>query len=292
MPDLQALDTYYKTLSDQELLKLRADGGFTAGAEQVIDRELVRRKLTPEEAKRRFAPEWLDQASVGTVGVLVLQGGERITAEIAGLDAEDDQLSVKGIPADGVSKAGRGNHRMIPFHQIVSFEPQPQWKEQWPYCDPCRDGTFSGARFALMTTIFLGWIVGSFALFMVLADKPYGLQEASIVAYTLFELFFTFARTGTRGGHDLPPYKFTCPAVEGQIPRLLWRHLGFLVALFALQTAMLAVRTHLPDWWNMQDRNGDTPLFAVVFFLCFGLAWAEVRSNRALLERAHREFSS
>lgn len=292
MPDAQALDTYYKTLSDQELLQLRADGGFTAEAEQVIDAELARRNLTPDEARRRFAPAWLDQATVGTVGVLVLEGGKRIAAEVAGLDAEEDQMSVKVISADGVSRGGRRSHRTIPFHQIVSFEPQPHLMDKWPYSDPCRDGTFSGARFALMTTIFLGWIVGSFALFLFLADKPWGLQEGSIIAYTLFELFFTFARTGTRGGRDLPPYMFRCPAVEDQIPQLLWRHLGFLAALFALQTAMLAARPHLPGWWNMQDRKGGTPFDGALFFLCFGLAWAQVRSNRSLLERAHREFAA
>jgi hypothetical protein len=292
MPDTQALDTYYKTLTDQELLKLRADGGFTAEAEQVLDKELTRRNLTQDEAKRHIAPEWLDQAGVGTVGVFVLEGGERITAEVTGLNEEGDQLSVKVISPDGRPGAGRRNHRTIPFRQIISFEPQPRLMEQWPFSDPCRAKTFSPARFALMTTIFLCWIVGSFALFLLLADKPYGLQEASIVAYTLFELFFTFARTGTRGGPDLPPYKFTCPAVEAQIPRLLWRHLGFLVALFAIQTAMLAARPHLPDWWNVPGRKGGTPIDAIVFFLCFGLAWSQVRSNRSLLDRAHREFSA
>jgi len=44
-----------------------------------------------------------------------------------------------------------------------------------------------------------------------------------MLAYTLFELFFTFAGAGSSGGGpDLPRYKFTCPAVERQVPRLLW----------------------------------------------------------------------
>src|ERR1700722_19148809 len=129
------------------------------------------------------------------------------------------------------------------------------FERQWPYSDPCRDRTFSLPRFVLMATIFLCLIVGSVPLFLLLTSKPYGLQEASIISYTLFELFFTFARTGSRGGPDLPPFKFKCPAVRPQIPRLLWRHAGFLGALFALQTAMLAARTCLPEWSNMKDRK-------------------------------------
>jgi hypothetical protein len=143
-----------------------------------------------------------------------------------------------------------------------------------------------------MTTIFLCLVVGSLPLFLLLSDGAYGLQEASIITYTLFELFFTFATTGSRGGPDLPPFKFTCPAVEPQLPRLFWRHIGFLAALFAIQTTMLAARSHLPDWWNMQDRKGGTPFDAALFLLCFGLAWVQVRTNRSLLDRAHREFSA
>jgi hypothetical protein len=227
MADRKTLDEYYKAHTDQELLKLRAEGGFTAEAKQVLDKELARRNISA-----------------------------------------------------------------IPIPEIASFEPQPHLAWQWPYSDPCRDRTFSPPRFALMATIFLCLIVGSVPLFLLLTSKPYGLQEASIISYTLFELFFTFARTGSRGGPDLPPFKFKCPAVRPQIPRLLWRHAGFLVALFALQTAMLAARTYLPEWWNMKDRKGATPFDLVLVLVCFGLGYAQVFTSRSLLDRAHREFAA
>lgn len=290
MHDGKTLDEYYETLTDQELLKLRAEGGFTAEAKQALSRELERRNLTSDEAERYFAPQWLDRAEVGTVGILVLESGERITAEGVGLNEDRDRLSVNVISSDILPRNRRRDHRAIPLHRIVSFDPQPHLMEQWPFSDPCRKRTFSTRRLVLMTTIFLCMVVGSVPLFLLLSGRAYGLQEASIIIYTLFEVFFTFARTGSRGGPDLPPFKFTCPAVEPQIPRLLWRHLGFLFALFALQTAMLAARTRLPEWWNMQDRKGATPFDAILLLLCFGLAWAEVRNNRSLLERAHREF--
>jgi len=291
MPTTKAHDEHYRALSDEELLKLAAEGGFTEKAEQVLGKELARRNLTFDEAKRYFAPQWLDKADVGTVGVLLLENGERITAEIAGLNEELDRLSVKVISPDSLSRNGHRKHRDIPLHRIASFEPQPHLMEQWPFSDPCRGRTFSRPRFLLFSTIFLCMTVGSLPLFLLLTRRPYGLQVASIIAYTLFELFFTFATTGSGpSGRNVPGYKFTCPAVESQVPRLLWRHVGFLIALFVLQTAMLAVHPHLPDWWSVQDRKGGTLFELALFFLCFGLAWTQILTNRSLLDRAHREF--
>jgi hypothetical protein len=293
MPHRKALDEHYRTLSNGELLKLAAGGGFTEKAEPVLHKELARRNLTFDDAKRHFAPEWLDKTDVGTVGVVTLESGEKITAEVVGFNEEGDRLSVRVISPDSPHPNGRRNHRAIPLHRIVSFKPQPDLMAQWPFSDPCRDVSLSNPRFIVLTTIFLCMIVGSLPLFLLLASRPYGLQEASIITYTLFEVFFTFARTGGGiSGRNIPPFKFTRPAVEPQIPRLLWRHLGFLLALFAVQTAMLADRPHLPAWWNTQDRKGSTPFDGALFLLCFGLAWTQVRTNRSLLDRAHREFSA
>src|SRR5215472_15721864 len=120
-----------------------------------------------------------------------------------------------------------------------------QTQNSWPHSDPCRSTSFSWARFVLMATIFLSWIIGSVPLFFLLMKRPYGFQAASAIVYSIFAVFFTFARTGTRTGKDLPPYMFTCPAVQTQVSRLLWRHLGFLVVLLVIQTAALAIRPNL-----------------------------------------------
>lgn len=71
-------------------------------------------------------------------------------------------------------------------------------------------------------------------------DRPYGLQQASAIVYTLAVTFLTFAHT-----RDFKPYYFTCPAVRTQIARLIYRHVCFLVALFAVQTAAFRLRPHL-----------------------------------------------
>lgn len=292
MPDADALDEHYKARTDEELLNLRAEGGFTAEAKQVLDKELARRKLTPTEAKRRFVPEWLDQADLGAVGLFTLEGGEQITADVVGLNETGDRLSVKVISPDGQPRDGRRSHRVIPLHRIVSFKPEPNLMEKWPYCDPCRDLSISHPRSDLLTIIFLCMTIGSVPLFLLSVNRPFGLQEASIITYTLFEVFFTFAHHGGgTSGPDVPPFKFSCPAVQPQIPRLLWRHLGFLIALVVLQTAMLAIRPQWPTWWLMKDRRGMTPFDGAFFLLCFALAWTQIFTNRALLKRAHRKFS-
>jgi hypothetical protein len=46
-----------------------------------------------------------------------------------------------------------------------------------------------------MATLFLCLTLASLLPFLLLMNKPYGLQEASMIIYTIFEMFFTFAAT-------------------------------------------------------------------------------------------------
>jgi|GEM_PF-1113402 len=294
MPDAKTFDQHYRALSDEGLLKLAAEGGFTAEAEQLLGKELARRNLTFDKAKRYFAPDWLDKADAGTLGVLTLANGERIAAQVVGLNEAGDRLSVQVIPSDGFTRMGlpkHRSHRYIPFQRIASFEPRPDLMEQWPFSDPCRHKS-SGPRLLLMSAIFLCMTIGSMLLLVLLRGTLYRLQVTSLVYYTLFVLFFTFATTGSRGGGNVPGYKFTCPAVEPQISRLLWRHLICLVALLVLETTALAVHSHLPDWWNIPDKKSSTLFETALLLLGIGLAIAQVHTNKSLLNRAHREFSA
>jgi len=49
---------------------------------------------------------------------------QEVTAEVVGLNEDGDRLSVKVISPDRALRNGRRNHRTIPLHRIVSFEPQ------------------------------------------------------------------------------------------------------------------------------------------------------------------------
>jgi len=238
-------------------------------------------------------PRWMGKADVGTVAVLTLDDGECLTAEVRDFNDERDELIVDVVSSNRPHPNNSQRSRAIPVRRVASFEPRPRAEQPWPYSDPCRGTSFSFARFVLMATLLLCLTVGSLPLFFLLMKRPYGFQAASGIVYTIFAMFFTFARTGTRTGKDLPPYMFTCPAVQLQFPRLLWRHLSFLVALFALQTLALAVRPSLPAWWNTDKGSKGRTLFEIaLLFLCFGLGFAQVFTNRRVLDRAHREFSS
>ena len=239
-------------------------------------------------------PRWMDKADVGTVAVLTLDDGECLTAEVRAFNDERGELIVDVVSSNPTHPNNSQPSRAIPIRRIVSFQPRPRAEQPWPYSDPCRGTSFSFARFVLMATLFLCMTVGSLPLFFLLMKRPYGFQAASAIVYTIFAVFFTFARTGTRTGKDLPPYMFICPAVRPQFSRLLLRHLGFLVALFALQTLALAMRPYLPDWWNTESGHGrgrGTPFDIAILFLCLGLGYAQVFTNRSLLDRAHREIS-
>jgi len=235
-------------------------------------------------------PKWLDEVDVGTVAVLTLDDGECLTGDILRLNDACDELIVDVVSSNRSHPNSGQRDRAIPIRCVISCEPRPREEQPWPYSDPCRGTSFSLARFVVLATLFLSWTIGSVPLFLLLMKRPYGIQEASVVVYTIFVVFFTFASTGTRTGKDIPPYMFTCPAVQTQVSRLVWRHLGFLVTLFALQTLALATRPNLPDWWNT-DRKG-TPFEIALLFLCFGLGYAQVSTNRSLLDHAHRKFSS
>ena len=230
-------------------------------------------------------PQWLDNTELGAIGALTLNNGEHMTAELIELNEELNEIVVEIISPKNSPSGNSPDRRSIPVTSVVSFNPEPREIQEWPHSDPCRNRSFSSERFLLMTTLFLGSILGGFALFMFLRKVPYGLQSASIATYTIAEIFLTFAATGRSRS-----YLFTCPAVERQIPRLLWRHLGFLAALFALQTTAQKIHPYLPDWWNVPDRKGSTPFELVLLLLCLGLGCIQVLTNRSLLARAHKEF--
>jgi hypothetical protein len=240
-------------------------------------------------------PQWLETVDLHTVAVLTLDDGERVTAEILEFNDERGELIVDVVSSNrSYTNSGKHGHA-IPVSHVVSCEPQARTVQPWPYSDPCCGRSFSLARFALMASLFLCTILGAVPLFLMLMKRPYGLQEASAIVYTTSVVFGTFAAIGKGHaikGKDLPPYMFTCPAVRLQIPRLLWRHLGFVVTLFALQTGAIAARSNLPEWWNTQDRKGSTPFELCLMLSCFGLFCAQVFTNRSLLGRAHREFSA
>jgi hypothetical protein len=144
--------------------------------------------------------------------------------------------------------------------------------------------SFSLERFMLFLPIFLTMIFGGGLLFLLFADRPLGIQLASLVSYTSAIVLYTFS--ANRG---MPRYLFRCPIVKKQFPRLAIRHVTFVCILLILLTAALQLRPHLSAWWFTTSRASRSmqPLAATLFVLSALLALAQILTNRSLLERAH-----
>ncbi len=229
------------------------------------------------------SPDWLDKTGFGVVGRFTLDDGEEVTAEIIDYSEDTNELVVEPIVTRKLHSDGVQTMRSLEIDRVLSFVPEPPSAHVWPHSDPCRTGGSSFLRLAVLASLFLGSTIGSLVLFITwMNSEPYRLQELSAVSYTLAVIWLTFA-----AHRDAPRFRFSCPAVKSQLPSLLRRHIGFLLALFLLQTAALSIRLALPAWWSSQDSKGGTPFQAVLLLLCLGLGFVEVYTSRSILKRAH-----
>jgi drug/metabolite transporter (DMT)-like permease len=148
--------------------------------------------------------------------------------------------------------------------------------------DPCLTQKGSILRFAVLTFLFFT-MLGGVGFLILFANRPYGIQVISIVIDTAAVALYSFSRNR----NNMQPFLLSCPVVRRQIPLLIRRHLGFLVALFIIQTTALELRPKLPEYL-ITPRGTDPSLFAVILGVVFGfLAVVQILSNRSLLERAH-----
>lgn len=146
----------------------------------------------------------------------------------------------------------------------------------------CRDHKSSTLdRPALFLPLVLIMFASSFFLF-ALANRPYGVQIGSLIPYTTLVVLATFS--AQRGQQ---PYFFECSIVRQTIPRLIGRHVGFLVAMVALETTALRLVRYLPASWLIATGKNGSPFATTLCVLCLGLAFVQILTNRALLERAH-----
>jgi hypothetical protein len=153
--------------------------------------------------------------------------------------------------------------------------------------DRCRSWkSFSGARFTVFTILFLIMLPGSLALFILLSDYSYGIQFASVVAYSAAIGLYTFARNKAA-----PAFLFECPIVQSQLPRLYRRHAAFLTTLFVFQTLAFGLKPHLPGSWVTASGNNMPPFVGALMIFAVVLAVIQILTNRSLLEKAHLESS-
>lgn len=89
------------------------------------------------------------------------------------------------------------------------------------------------------------------------ADVRFEVQFASVIPYTAFVFLATFS--AQRGQQ---PYFFECSIVDGLLPRLGQRHIGFLAALFLLETTGFYLTRFMPSSW-LVAKGKDGPPFGI-----------------------------
>lgn len=146
----------------------------------------------------------------------------------------------------------------------------------------CLDHEPSGIdRPALFLPIIAIMFVSAFIL-IGLADSPWGLQLGSLIPYTAFVILGTFS--ALRGQQ---PYFFECPVVRQIMPKLIRRHIGFLVTIVIIETIAFCSTPYMPASWFIAKGRDGSPYSIALGVLCIGIAMVQILTNRSLLERAH-----
>lgn len=156
--------------------------------------------------------------------------------------------------------------------------------------DPCRDNSsFSWVRFLFFALIFLAMVPACVLLLIFYRDRPYGIECATLICYTYAVVLYTFSSARASGNR----YLFSCPWVRRTLPRIVLRHVAFLIALFVLQATALHYRPHLSTWWLTPNGRGHTSPFAgFLLILCLALGLTQIISNRSLLDKAHLDYAA
>jgi hypothetical protein len=138
-------------------------------------------------------------------------------------------------------------------------------------------------RPALWIPIIIVMFVSFFFLFMI-SSLPYGIQLGSLIPYTAIVALGTFSAQ-----RRMQPYFFECSIVQQTMPRLLRRHLNFLVGIIFLETIALRLTRYMPASWLRAGKDGS-PFSITLCVICLCFASVQSFTNRTLLERAHGQI--
>jgi hypothetical protein len=147
---------------------------------------------------------------------------------------------------------------------------------------PCRQHDHSTFDRPALIFPLIVLMFASCALFVILADLPFGIQLATLVPYTALIVPTTFS--AQRGQQ---PYFFECPVVRRTLPQIARRHVVFLAAVAGLEKVALQLRPYFPLSWLTSKGKDMPPFVPLLSVFCFCLAFAEILTNRSLLSRSH-----
>jgi hypothetical protein len=126
---------------------------------------------------------------------------------------------------------------------------------------------------------------GGFCLFIVLGERPFGIQIATAITYTYFAFWYVFFPT--RG--LLEKYSLRNKTVLQQIPGLLAIHCAFLILICLRQTIWFAMKPRLPSYWLTEYGKEGWTWYALVMMGSLVLIFfSQVIISRRILSRSLR----
>jgi hypothetical protein len=132
--------------------------------------------------------------------------------------------------------------------------------------------------------IFFGALLVGLAallLFVLLGERPFGIQIATAIIYTAAVFLFVFLRSRLGRGYSLRER-----TVQQRLPRLLAIHGAFLVLILVIQTAEFALRPHLPGNWFKKASKGVTWFEYVALWIYVLTGMTQVLISRRILSRS------
>jgi hypothetical protein len=137
---------------------------------------------------------------------------------------------------------------------------------------------------AMKLGIAAAYLVGAFGglcLFIVLGERPFGLQIATAITYTYFAFWYVFFPT--RG--LLEKYNLRNKMVQRQIPLLLAIHCAFLISIVLGQTIWFAMEPRLTEHGKSR---GDLYVMVMIGSIV-AVFFTQVLISRRILSRSLKE---
>ena len=164
-------------------------------------------------------------------------------------------------------------------------------RKQYPPEPPSNEDERNSRDSLIQEFGFFGIPVGvvlALILYASLANWPFGIQLATLVAYTSYVFTFVFCNVRSSKGYDLRQ-----GGVRQKIPHLLIIHVVFLAIVFVGLTVALSLRPSLPPFWLVpRERRGENWFELSLLLIGFVTCTFQVHICRKILSRGVRAESS
>jgi hypothetical protein len=158
------------------------------------------------------------------------------------------------------------------------MENEPLEQEEWDDTVP-KDTWRNYSATGRLSVVFAG--VTFCALFFPFQETPWGLQVATLTAYSV--LVFSLAFRDKNCSLDRPQ-------VQQQLAKFVWMHGPFLLLVYVIEAEWLNLASRMPEWLIVRGRKGSFYEWILIAILCL-LAWREEHWMRAMVKRSVRAKS-